>query len=211
MRTKNRYKVLISALAIILAVATIGFGILVNTPKASAGGAIFVDGNGNNYNGTGTNVNGAFNILSTNSDMAMVGYRFTVLSYDDGTKTYDNLGSLDVYKDAKVHYGVSNKEHRLPSYAYNPYDAHLKYTFGSATKYGLDKYSLNMYYSSNMTVTAEKYSSSNSNRVYSTGTIASGKYNFAMDSDLGVKLPTATNSIIPVPTTATNSKPRSRS
>ena len=103
--------------------AALSVGLLFTAPTVSAG--VYVDGNSNRYQTNASNVNGNFKVYETDTNQAIMGYRFTVLSKkDDGTYLRD--GSIDVYK---------------ASWSVNNYDRHLKVTAGGNVYYNPDKYS----------------------------------------------------------------------
>ena len=118
---KIRKSHVIALIAVLLAALSVG--LLFTAPTVSAG--VYVDGNSNRYQTNASNVNGNFKVYETDTNQAIMGYRFTVLSKkDDGTYLRD--GSIDVYK---------------ASWSVNNYDRHLKVTAGGKVYYNPDKYS----------------------------------------------------------------------
>ena len=166
MNKKFKYGSLITVLAVLMAVVTCVFAF---SNPALAG--VYVDGNSKRYGDSAGDIAGKYNVLSTNPDIAILGYRFSVLE-DNGEKFFNNVGSIDVFR---------TNPHS------NVYDRHLRITAGGKTFYNLDKYSYNDKYSIITKAAAEAWDT-NSKHV-TTGTIVNGYYNWTLQSDLGIELP----------------------
>lgn len=179
---KIRKSHVIALIAVLLAALSVG--LLFTAPTVSAG--VYVDGNSNRYQTNASNVNGNFKVYETDTNQAIMGYRFTVLQKSDNV--YQSKGSIDVYK---------------ASWSVNNYDRHLKVTAGGKVYYNPDKYTLKSIYSSITKIEAVAWNENthripaqaaswNSNYSCTSGaSINTSKYNYAKAADLGVTLPTS--------------------
>ncbi len=167
MNKKFKYGSLIAVLAVLMAVVTCVFAF--SNPALAD---VYVDGNSRRYGDSAGEIAGNYNVLSTNPDVAILGYRFSVLQISTDGETYSNKGSIDVFR---------TNPHS------NVYDRHLRITAGGKTFYNLDKYSYNDKYLIITKAVAESWDTNS--RHVTTGTIVNGYYNWTLQSDLGITLP----------------------